>query len=69
MVPYAGKDCGEWRDDPQNAPRGERLLAWAQGGITIRIVDDNGQWRGQSGKPLPAPAYWQLGPEPPEPRA
>lgn len=65
-----------WRDDPENAPYGEPVLAYGQGGITIKALDENGNWRGRSGlsdqnpgalgRPKAAPTHWMLLPLPPE---
>ena len=65
----------EWRDDPENAPFGEWVLTWGGGGMTIKMLDEHGNWRGRSGlsdqnpgklgRPKAPPTYWMLLPEPP----
>ena len=64
-----------WRDDPENAPYGEPVLAYGQGGISIKTLDEHGNWRGRSGlsdqhpgklgRPKAAPSHWMLLPEAP----
>ena len=65
----------EWRDDAHNAPREEWLLTFGQGGISLKMMAEYGQWRGKSGlceqrtgelgRPRAAPSHWMLLPDPP----
>ena len=77
-IGYAGQEMSwlaAWRDDPQNAPYGEWVLTFGQGGITIKMLDENGNWHGRSGlseqnpgelgRPRMMPSHWMLLPDPP----
>lgn len=47
-----------WETDMALAPQNTLLVAWSQGGINVGYIDDVGQWRSRSGRPVQTPKAW-----------
>lgn len=48
----------QWITDVASAPPNTLHVAWTQGGINTGYVDDVGQWRSRSGRPVQTPKAW-----------